>query len=109
MANKFHKSLKPYYAIKVSGHMVTSTQTEEVEDDDNWGEEDAMSKVSAPTKREFIITGATGSSVDKELYTEQNVTEAIAKIAKANKAENDFGSDSDEWGETSDDDEEEAW
>ena len=109
LANKFHKSLKPYYAIKVSGHMVTSTQTEEVEDDDNWGEEDAMSKVSAPTKREFIITGATGSSVDKELYTEQNVTEAIAKIAKANKAENDFGSDSDEWGETSDDDEEEAW
>ena len=44
-------------------------------------------KVSAPTKREFIITGAKGSSIDKELYTEENVTEAIAKIKNANKAE----------------------
>lgn len=102
LANKFKKSLKPYYAIKVSGHMVASTQTETVtvDDDDNWGEEDSMEKVSAPTKREFIITGAKGSSIDKELYTEENVSEAIAKIKNANKAENDFGSTSDNnsWG-----------
>ena len=81
-------------------------------DDDDWGEEDAMEKVSAPTKREFIITGAKGSSIDKELYTEKNVTEAIAKIKQANKAENDFGSDSnDDWGDTEglDDGDDEAW
>ncbi len=113
LANKFRKSLKPYNAIKVSGHMVSVTQTETVtNDDDDWGEEDAMEKVSAPTKREFIITGAKGSTIDKKLYTEENVTGAIAKIAQANKAENDFGGDSnDDWGEadldSSDDDE--AW
>jgi single-stranded DNA-binding protein len=114
LANKFKKSLSPYNAIKVSGHMVSSTQTETVEtdDDDNWGEEDNMEKVSAPTKREFIITGAKGSSIDKELYTEQNVTEAIAKIKNANKAEESFGSDSnDDWGDGSDldDGDDEAW
>ena len=67
--------------------MVSSTQTETVttDDDDNWGEEDSMDKVSAPTKREFIITGAKGSSIDKELYTEENVTEAIAKIKNAKR------------------------
>ena len=115
LANKFKKSLNPYNAIKVSGHMVSSTQTDTVttDDDDNWGEEDSMEKVSAPTKREFIITGAKGSSIDKELYTEENVTEAIAKIRNANRAEESFGSDSnDDWGSADDldgSDEDEAW
>lgn len=112
LANKFKKSLKPYNAIKVSGHMVSSTQTETVTDEDDWGEEDAIEKVSAPAKREFIITGAKGSTIDKELYTEENVTEAMAKIANANKAENDFGGDSnDDWGEADLDsgDDDEAW
>ena len=115
LANKFKKSLKPYNAIQVSGHMVASTQTETVEDDDdNWGEEVSMEKVLAPTKREFIITNAKGSTVDKELYTETNVTEAMSKITQANKAENDFGGDAsdDNWGETgldSGNDEDEAW
>lgn len=112
LAKKFKKSLKPYNAIKVSGHMVSSTQTETVADEDDWGEEDAIEKVSAPTKREFIITGAKGSTIDKELYTEENITEAMAKIANANKAENDFGGDDDNWGDadlSSGDDEDEAW
>lgn len=111
LANIFRKNLKPYNAIKVSGHMVTSTQTETVEEDDSWGEEDSMDKVAAPTRREFIITGAKPSTIDKELYNKKNVEEAIEKINKATKAENDFGNDSKtEWGESSDvDDEEEAW
>lgn len=112
LANMFRKNLKAYNAIKVSGHMVTATQTETVSDEDSWGEEDSLEKVSAPTKREFIITGAKPSSIDKELYTKDNVEEAISKINKSNKAENDFGSDSKEdWGDSSEvaDDEEEAW
>ena len=113
LANKFRKSLKPYNAIQVSGHMVASTQTETVEDDDdNWGEEVSMEKVLAPTKREFIITNAKGSTLDKELYTEVNVTEAMSKIAQANKAENDFGGNAsgDDWGEADlDTDDDEAW
>lgn len=110
LANMFRKNLKAYNAIKVSGHMVTATQTETVSDEDSWGEEDSLEKVSAPTKREFIITGAKPSTIDKELYTKENVEEAIGKINKASKAENDFGSDAkNDWGEVSEDDEEEAW
>ena len=91
--------------------MVTSTSTESVADEDDWGEEDAIEKVTAPTKREFIITGAKGSTIERELYTEKNVTEAIAKIARANKAESDFGGSDDDWGDTSelDTDDDEAW
>lgn len=111
LANKFRKSLKPYNAIKVSGHMISVTQTETVENDDEWGEEDKIEKVSAPTKREFIITGAKGSSIDKELYTEENVMEAIAKIRNANKTEESFGSTSDDWGnvDSLDDGDDDAW
>lgn len=111
LANKFRKSLKPYNAIKVSGHMISATQTETVENDDEWGEEDKIEKVSEPTKREFIITGAKGSSIDKELYTEENVMEAIAKIRNANKAEESFGSTSDDWGnvDSLDNGDDDAW
>ncbi len=111
LANKFRKSLNPYNAIKVSGHMVSYTQTETVIDEDNWGEEDAIEKVFAPAKREFVITGAKGSTIDRELYTEENIAEAMAKINQANKAENDFGDNSDEWGELTgmDIDDDSAW
>lgn len=111
LAKKFKKSLSPYNAIKVSGHMVASVQTEIVSEDDDWGEEDAMEKTLAPVKREFIITGAKGSSIDKELYTEEKVMEAITKIRNAKKAEESFGSDtSDGWGDESGfDDDEEPW
>ena len=69
-----------------------------------------MPQLSAPVKRKYIISGAKGSSVDKELYTEEKVAEAIAKINQSNKAENDFGGDDGDWGESGlDDDEEEAW
>lgn len=112
LANMFRKNLKEYNAIKVNGHMVTVTQTEEVSDDDTWGEEDSIEKISAPTKREFIITGAKPSTIDKELYTKENIEEAIGKINKANKAESDFGSDNKGgWGDSSEvaDEEDEAW
>ena len=94
--------------------MVASTQTETVEDDDdNWGEEDKNGACSsADQKRNLLFTGAKGSSIDKELYTEKNVTEAIAKIKNANSAEEKFGKDSgDDWGSTDslDDGDDEAW
>lgn len=110
LASIFKKNLKSYYAIKVSGHMVSSTQVETVKDeDDEWGESVSMDKVSAPVKREFIITGAKPSTIDKEVYSEEKVEAAIAKIKNANKAENDFGNG--DWGDsgTDSEDEEEAW
>lgn len=51
-------------------------------------------------------------SIDKTIYTEQNVTEAISKIKNANKAEENFGDDSnDDWGDGTnfDDGDDEAW
>lgn len=104
LANLFKKNLKKYNAIKVNGNVVASVQTETVDDDDNWGEADAMEKVYAPTKREFIITGAKGSSIDKELYSEEKINEALAAINKARNAVDDFG-DEDDWAEFDDDEE----
>lgn len=109
LADLFKKNLKPYTAIKVSGKMTCNTQTEEVEDDDSWGEEDKMEKANAPVRREFVITGAKPSTIDKELYTEEKMNAAYAAIAKKDKAENDFGDTktNEDWGEalaTADDD-----
>jgi len=111
LAGIFRKNLKQYNAIKVSGNMVTATKTEEATDEDSWGEEDSIEKVSAPTKRLFIITGAKPSSIEKELYTKEKIEEAISKINKSNKAESDFGNDSkSDWGDSSKEtDEDEAW
>ena len=115
LATKFKKSLKPYNAIKVSGHIVSIVQTAETsDDDDNWGEEDAIEKIKAPVKREFIITGAKGNTIDKELYTEEKIIEATAKIINANKASVDFGDvgnmdDANGWGAAIDVDDDDAW
>ena len=109
LARLFRKNLKPYYALQVFGHIVSETLTEEVSSEDVWGEEDAMQKVKASAKREFIITGAYPKTIEKELYAQDKVEEALEKIRKANKAEEDFNSSSDEdWGDVSDDDDE-AW
>lgn len=101
LADLFKKNLKSYTAIKVSGKMTCNTQTEEVEDDDSWGEEDKMEKANAPVRREFVITGAKPSTIDKELYTEEKMNAAYAAIAKKDKAENDFGDTktNEDWGE----------
>lgn len=113
LAKVFRQKLKPYNSIQVHGHIITSVQTETVEDD-NWGEANKMQKVKSSARREFIITGATPSTLDTGIYSEENVEDALAKIAKANKVDNDFGgtSTTDEWGSTSslsDDDDELEW
>lgn len=117
LANMFRKNLKPYNSIQVSGHMIAEPVVDEVtDDDDEWGEPNPMERIVVPVRREFIITGAKGSTVDKETYTEQNIADAIASINRGKKAEKDFNSDSDdekrsmdEWGESSLLDEDEVW
>lgn len=121
LCNTFRKALKPYYSIEVSGHIASITPVENVEDnseDDglDWGEENEMKKVNSPFKRLLVITGANGGSVEKEVYSEQKVEEAIQKIKDSKTAEKDFKSDKDnkkeDWGnmeDTSDDDDEEVW
>jgi hypothetical protein len=92
LAGLFKKNLKPYTAISVHGHIEVSHKIEEVSEEDAWGMVNSMNSVSAPTKTEMIITGATPSTIDKESYTEKNVSEAIAKIRNARMAEQNFGS-----------------
>mgnify|MGYP000860136482 CR=1 FL=1 len=115
LANMFRKNLKPYTGIKVWGKIKVSQQTEQVVNEDEcWGEENEMTKVSAPTLRELVITGADPKSIEKEVYAQNKIEEAIASINASKQAEKDFGSsDDDDWGSTdtsnSGDDDSEAW
>ena len=115
LANMFKKNLKPFTAINVWGKIDATTLTEEVDSDDCWGESNAMTKVSAATRRELIITGADPKTIDNTVYTESAMEEAMVKIKNAQNAQKDFGdSSSSGWGDPSsldsaDDDEEDVW
>ena len=115
LANLFRKNLKPYCAITVHGKIEVSHSIQEVEEDDSWGEANAMNRVSAPTKTEMIITGATPSTIDRETYTEKNIAEAVRAIKASKTAEQNFSGkanndDTSDWGETADDDDgDEPW
>ena len=115
LAGLFKKNLKPYYSISVHGKIEVSHKVEETTEDDGWGETNSMVAVSAPTKTEMIITGATPSTIEKTLYNEKNVSEAIAKIRNAKNAEKNFGSTSDttssgdDWGSDDSMDEDDPW
>lgn len=91
LASLFKKNLKPYTSISVHGKIVVSHKIEEVQEDDSWGEINTMQSVSAPTKTEMIITGASPATIDRDTYNEKNVSEAIAKIRNARMAEKHFG------------------
>lgn len=115
LANLFKTKLKPYTAISVHGHIEVSHQVVEETSDDGWGEANSMVAVSAPTKTEMIITGATPSTMDKTSYTEKNVSEAMAKIKNARTAEQNFSgqasntSDDASWGADFTDDDSDPW
>ena len=117
LANLFRKNLKPYCAITVHGKIEVSHSVQEVEEEDSWGEANAMNRVSNPTKTEMIITGATPSTIDRETYTEKNVAEAMAKVKASKTAEQNFSgkatesADTSDWGESYDDadDESDPW
>lgn len=114
LANQFRKSLKPYWAISVHGKINVVNNIETVEEEDCWGESNAMERVSNPTRRELVITGATPSTIDKESYSEKEINEAIRKQNSAKTAEQNFSgkvadANDDDWGTTADDDGDEPW
>lgn len=116
LAGVFRKNLKAYNAITVHGRIEVTHSVQEVEEEDAWGEANAMNSVSAPTKTEMIITGATPSTIDRETYTEKNVAEAVKKIKASKTAEQNFSgkansdTSTDDWGDSADDlDESEPW
>jgi hypothetical protein len=116
LAGLFKKNLKPYHAITVHGRVEVTHVVQEESSDDGWGEANAMNTVTAPTRTEMIITGATPSTIDKESYTEKNVAEAVKAIRTSKTAEQNFSGkanndddDSDDWGEADSDDGDEPW
>jgi len=114
LASLFKKNLKPYYSLDVHGHIEVTHVVEEVIEDDGWGESNAMNRVSAPTRIDMVITGASPSTIDKETYTEKNVEEAIKAVRNSKTAEKNFNSGStkqseDDWGDDEDDDDDLPW
>lgn len=119
LAKQMRKGLAPFNAVKVWGEIVMNDQVEEVSSDDIWGEENKMDKQNAPVKREFVITGADPSTIDKNTYSEVSIAEAKMKVKKAQEAKDDFGTTGNEtdtssaWGNVptggDDLDEEEPW
>lgn len=110
LAKTLNKALKPYNAIEIYGNISVTSNAEEVEEDDEWGESNKMERNNSLFVRELVVTGANKDSIDKTLYSEESVETAIAKLnAKAN-AEKEFDS-SEDWGSVntdsgSDDDDE---
>ena len=114
LAGLFKKNLKPYTAITVHGRIEVSHQVEETSNEDVWGEVNTMTAVTAPTKTEMIITGATSSSIDRETYTEKNISDAVKKIRASQTAEKNFSGSAvsvsaDDWGDAVEDDGSEPW
>ena len=73
-----------------------------------------MTKVSAPTRRELIITGADPKTIDNSVYTQAEIEAAIVKIKNAQNAQTDCGDNSSSgWGDasnlSSEDDDDEVW
>jgi len=95
LANTFRQKLKPYNAIQVHGRIEVTENVEEVVDEDTWGESDPMQRVVNPTRRDLVITGAKGKTVDTETYSKEKIEEAIKKLEQLNNAQEDWGSDSD--------------
>lgn len=108
------KKLKPYTALKVYGNIVVEKEVDTVEDDDDeWGDPNPMERVSNPVTRKLMIFGGDKDSLDTELYSEEAVEAAIAKLNADKRADSDFGSsDSDDWGsvgDSSSDDDDVEW
>lgn len=109
------KALKPYTAITVFGdiNVNSSVDTVEEDEDDGWGSPNKMERNNSPFVRELVITGADPESIDTELYSEESVETAIAKLAANNKTNKEFGSSKDDdWGsvsKSSEDDDDDEW
>jgi len=104
LAQLFKQKLKPYNAIQVHGHIEVAENVEEIKDDDTWGESDPTQRINTPTRRDLVITGAKGKTLDTTTYTKELIEEAIQKLEQSNNAQGDWGSsnsvtdaEDDEW------------
>lgn len=116
LANLMRKNLKAHYALEVTGVFKSTVITEAVETEDEWGQKSSFDRVSVPRKFELVITGAKPSTIDRETYTDDNISAARKAIANKDKVETNYGekketATTDEgWGDTSNDNlDEEPW
>ena len=91
LANNFKKNMKPYYYIELWGDIEVTTNVETVTEEDTWGEECAMDKQAAPSKVQLVVTGAKPSTIDKTLYSEEEIDKALAAIRQSKTASKDYG------------------
>ena len=101
LANIFKKGLKPYNSIKVWGHITNKIETEEVEEEDVWGESNTFDNASKPSIRELVITGADPSSIDTETYSEEEIDKAVRALKEFGE-ETSKGSKDSTWGSVDD-------
>ena len=119
LANLIRKNLKPYNSIQVYGKIEVSHVVEDVaeESTDEWGDSNPMSnrRTNAPTKRELVVTGASPSTITTDTYTEESVSAGIAKLKAKAQVNKNFGekketvATNDDWGTSTDTDEDEPW
>lgn len=114
--NVFKKNLKPYTAIKVWGNINNRVDSDDVEEDNGWGERNSFEKHTKTFIRELVITGADPSTIDSDTYSREEVDNALELIANSKKASSEFGDNDDissDWGNKpsskDEDDEIEGW
>lgn len=120
MADSIRKRLKPYTSFECHGNIVSQQVVDDVNDaeDDlwggNWNAKNKMKRQSTPVVRKLYIDVINRESFDpnpkdkdaEPTYTEDNISEARAKIAANTQAKKDFdgkaaGNDNtDWWGDT---------
>lgn len=120
MADSIRKRLKPYTSFECHGNIVSQQVVEDVNDaeDDlwggNWNAKNKMKRQSTPVVRKLYIDVINRESFDpnpkdkdaEPTYTEDNISEARAKIAANTQAKKDFdgkaagNENTDWWGDT---------
>lgn len=112
LAGNMKKALKPGNFISVSGTVDVVGNVDEVTVDNGWGEQSKIKRGNTSFKTEYVVVGADPGSIDKELYSEDDIIAAIKKVKAAKEAQANFGEkaattvndDADDWGGVDDDD-----
>lgn len=117
-AKLLKKNLKMYDAIEVFGKIDVEKNESEIEVDDGWGK-NPMRVKNSPTIVTLKIIGADKESIDHDIYSEENISEAIRIANSMKNSKNDFGDNDDDdtgWGsktkfsnDDSDDDSDDEW
>ncbi len=98
LADSIRKRLKPYTSFECFGPIVNQQKVEEVETENIWGGPNKMKRQGTPAVRKLYIEGVNPDSFDpnpgdkdaEPTYTEDNISEANAKIAANAQAKKDF-------------------